>query len=190
MKIKEIGQLFGGQVINRVEAKKEDEKIDTVKALVPKAIKNGLINHNDLSEISIKTKLDQNKLTRTGDIVIKLSQPYDAAYISEKDEGILITSFCLLLRDISPNINPKYLVSLINSEVYKEQAMMATSGATVPMLTKSKIENINLNIKALNEQEKIVKISDEIRKKEEIFNEIIMLEKLKLENILRGENNE
>lgn len=190
MKIKEIGQLFGGQVINRVEAKNVDEKIGDVKILVPKAIKNGSINHNDLSEISIKTKIDENKLTKAGDIIIKLSQPYDAAYISEKDEGILITSFCLLLRNISPNINPKYLVSLINSEVYKEQAMMATSGATVPMLTKSKIENIKLNIRTLDEQEKIVKICDEIRKKEEIFSEIIMLEKLKLENILRGENNE
>lgn len=187
MKIKEFCSLIGGQVISRVEAKSENEKIDNIKILVPKAIKNGFISHVDLSEINIKTKLDESKLTKVGDIVIKLSQPYDAAYITENDEGILITSFCLLLRDIKPQINPRYLVSLINSEVYKEQAMMATSGATVPMLTKSKIGNIDFKILSPNEQEKIVAMSDKIRKKEEIFSQIIILEKLKLENILRGE---
>ena len=57
------------------------------------------------------------------------------------------------------------------------------------MLTKSKIQNIDLKLD-LKFQDEIVKMSDKINKKERIFNEIIKLEKLKLENILRGENNE
>ena len=187
MRIKDVGKLIGGQVISRVEAKTEKETIGTAKILVPKAIKNGIISHKDLSEINIKSDLDQNKLTKAGDIVIKLSQPYDAAYITENDEGILITSFCLLMREIKENINPIYLVSVINSEIYKEQAIEATSGATVPMLTKGKIEDIDLKIPDLNEQEKIVTMSDNIKQKEELFNEIIRLEKLKLENIMRGD---
>lgn len=187
MRIKDVGKLIGGQVISRVEAKTETETIGTAKILVPKAIKNGIISHKDLSEINIKSDLDQNKLTKAGDIVIKLSQPYDAAYITENDEGILITSFCLLMREIKENINPIYLVSVINSEIYKEQAIEATSGATVPMLTKGKIEDIDLKIPDLNEQEKIVTMSDNIKQKEELFNEIIRLEKLKLENIMRGD---
>lgn len=187
MKLKNIGKPIGGQVISRVEAKNETEMIGKVKVLVPKAIKNGIINHQDLSEINLKSEPDENKLTKVGDIVLKLSQPYDAAYITEKDEGILITSFCLVLREIDADINPRYLVLVINSEIYKEQAMMATSGATVPMLTKGKIENIDLKLN-LTQQEEIIKMSDKIKQKEDIFNEIIKLEKLKLENILRGED--
>lgn len=187
MKLKNIGKPIGGQVISRVEAKNETEMIGKVKILVPKAIKNGVINHQDLSEINLKSKPDENKLTKVGDIVLKLSQPYDAAYITEKDEGILITSFCLALREIDADINPRYLVLVINSEIYKEQAMMATSGATVPMLTKGKIENIELKLN-LTQQEEIIKMSDKIKRKEDIFNEIIKLEKLKFENILRGED--
>ena len=38
------------------------------------------------------------------------------------------------------------------------------------------------------QQEEIIKMSDKIQQKEDIFNEIIKLEKLKLENILRGED--
>lgn len=187
MKLKNIGKPIGGQVISRVEAKNETEMIGKVKVLVPKAIKNGIINHQDLLEINLKSEPDENKLTKVGDIVLKLSQPYDAAYITEKDEGILITSFCLVLREIDADINPRYLVLVINSEIYKEQAMMATSGATVPMLTKGKIENIDLKLN-LTQQEEIIKMSDKIKQKEDIFNEIIKLEKLKLENILRGED--
>lgn len=187
MKLKNIGKPIGGQVISRVEAKNETEMIGKVKLLVPKAIKNGVINHQDLSEINLKSEPDENKLTKVGDIVLKLSQPYDAAYITEKDEGILITSFCLVLREIDADINPRYLVLVINSEIYKEQAMMATSGATVPMLTKGKIENIDLKLN-LTQQEEIIKMSDKIKQKEDIFNEIIKLEKLKFENILRGED--
>mgnify|MGYP005807178353 CR=1 FL=1 len=187
MKIRKIGQLIGGQVISRVKAKTEEDIIGKTRILLPKAIKNGIINHEDLSEISIKTELDENKLTKAGDIVIKLSQPYDAAYITEKDEEILVTSYCLLLRERDISINPRYLVLLINSEAYKEQAMLSASGATVPMLTKGKIENIDLKLN-LERQEEIIKMNDKIKQKEEIFNEIIRLEKLKLENILRGEN--
>ena len=48
-----------------------------------------------------------------------------------------------------------------------------------------KIIDLKLN---LERQEEIIKMNDKIKQKEEIFNEIIRLEKLKLENILRGEN--
>ena len=189
MKIKEMGELMVGQVMARVEAKMEEDIIGKTRVLVPKAIKNGEINHADLSEIHIKTELDENKLTKEGDIVIKLSQPYDAAYITKEDEGILVSSFYLLLRNIDLKINPRYLVLMINSEIYKEQAMSEASGVRIPMLTKSKIQNIDLKLD-LKFQDEIVKMSDKINKKERIFNEIIKLEKLKLENILRGENNE
>lgn len=188
MKIKDIAKLVSGQVINRVEARKDSDNIcGNIKIIVPKAIKNGKINLYNLSEINLRTEIDKNKLTKVGDIVLKLSQPYDAAYVSENDEGILITSFFLLIRDLKYNINPKYLVELINSGVYKEQAIALTSGTTIPMLTKGKVEQIDFEILNHVEQERIVKISDNIKYKEEIFREIIDLEKQKLENILRGE---
>lgn len=188
MYIKEAGKLIGGQVISRVEAKPSaDEVCGRIRIMVPKAIKNGTISHADLAEIDLKTPADEKKLTRAGDIVLKLSQPYDAAYISDKDEGILITSFCVLLRGLSETINPKYFVTFVNSQIYKEQAIKMTSGASIPMLTKGKIEDIEFRLPDEAAQEKIASISESIIAKERLFEEIIELEKLKLENILRGE---
>ena len=189
MKIKEVGNLIGGQVISRVEAKPSVDKIcGSVKILIPKAIKSGVISHEDITKIDLKTQVDEKKLTKVGDIVIKLSQPYDAAYITKNDEGLLTTSFCIILRGLRSDINLRYFVAFINSQVYKEQAMQMTSGATIPMLTKGKIEQIEFGLPDKKTQDLIVSMNEEIKEKEEIFEEIIRLEKLKLENLLRGEN--
>lgn len=186
--IKTIAKSFGGQIISRVEAKRDNEAVvGKVKLLIPKAITNSIVDHSNLAEINIKTELDKKKLTKKGDIILKLSQPYDAAYITEEDENLLVTSFCLILRDFDISVNPRYLLTVINSQVYREQAMNLTSGATVPILTKGSIEKIKLDILSLAEQDKIVDFADNVLKKEQIFNEIINLEKMRLENMLRGE---
>ena len=185
--IKSLASLIGGQIISRVEAKQDDKAIGTCKLLIPKAISNGRIDHENVATIDIKVELNEQKLTKAGDIILKLSQPYDAAYITEEDENLLVTSFCLIIREIDSSIHPLYLVSLINSEIYKEQALMLTSGATVPILTKGSIEKIVFDIPSMEEQDKIITLAKDIARKEQLFTEIIMLEKMKLENILRGE---
>ena len=188
MKIKNVGELIAGQVISRIEAKDKDAiSLGTKKVLVPKAIKNGEIIHDDLVTINLKVDVDEKKCTKEGDIILKLSQPYDAAYITKQDEGIIVTSFCLVLRDLAKNIKPKYLVAFLNSSFYKNQAMRLTSGATIPMLTKGKIQQIELKELSIEEQNNIIKLNDEIKKKQNIFDEIIKLEKIKVENLLRGE---
>lgn len=187
MKIKEIGKIIGGQVIGRVEAKNpNDEILGEVEILVPKSIGRGRIEHENLATIKYKAPLDERKITQVGDLVLKLSQPYDVAWISEEDEGLLATSFCLLLKNIDKRINPAYLAVLLNSSIYKEQAVQMTSGATVPLLTKSGVENIEIDV-SLELQEAVLTTVKEIEEKEKLFSEIILLEKMKLENMLRGD---
>ena len=187
IELKKLANTLGGQITNRVEAKRDGEIIGNSKILLPKAISNGAVNHENLSAIDIRFEIDEKKLTKSGDIILKLSQPYDAAYITEKDENLLVTSFCLILRDFDNIVNPRYLLSVINSEVYKEQALSLTSGATVPILTKGSIEKMIFDIPPMAEQKKVIDAAEEITVKEKLFSEIIKLEKMKLENMLRGE---
>ncbi len=186
--IKGIGNLIGGQIINRVEAKRDDFEFGEIKILAPKAITNGVIDHSSLTSLKIKTMPDEKKLTKEGDIVLKLSQPYEAAYINKDDEGLLVTSFCIILRNIQKDeISPNFILTFINSELYKEQVLELTSGASVPLLTKGLIEKITLDVPTIIAQSIIVGKSDSIKRKEALFNEVIKLEKMKLENMLRGE---
>lgn len=182
--------FIGGQIITRVEVDEEkgESGIGKIKTIPPKSICLGKIIHEDLYDLEYKVQIDENKITREGDIVVKLSTPYDAAYVTQEDEGLLITSFCVIIRirDRS-KIDPKFLNAFINSGVYIDQIGKLVSGSRVPMLTITKIKEVSMNNLSLEHQKEIGRYYENICRKEEIMKQIIVLEKEKIDSILVGE---
>ncbi|MBE5949447.1 MAG: hypothetical protein E7261_10530 [Lachnospiraceae bacterium] len=190
IKLSEVKGLafIGGQITSRIEAneKKNEVVVGKVQVIPPKAIKSGKILHNELYELEYKTEFDEKKLTKAGDIVVKLSSPYDAAYITEADEGLLITSFCIIIRNTSKMLLSEYLAAFLNSGVYLDQVMDMVSGATVPMLTMGKIKDVVINNMEVEEQKQVAEYFHNISLKEEVMAQIIALEKEKLNSVLGG----
>ncbi|MEE5990983.1 MAG: restriction endonuclease subunit S [Lachnospiraceae bacterium] len=178
--------FIGGQITSRIEAdeKKSDPVIGSVQVVPPKAIKNGRIAHEELYDIDYKSEFDEKKLTKAGDIVLKLSSPYDAAYITEDDEGLLITSFCIIIRGKGKEMDPQYLTAFFNSNVYKNQVMNMVSGARVPMLTMGKIKDVKIKIFSSEEQQEVAEFYKNMTEKEATMARIIELEKEKLDSVL------
>lgn len=178
--------FIGGQITSRIEAdeKKSDPVIGTVQVVPPKAIKSGRIAHEELYDIDYKSEFDEKKLTKAGDIVLKLSSPYDAAYITEDDEGLLITSFCIIIRVKGKEMDPQYLTAFFNSNVYKNQVMNMVSGARVPMLTMGKIKDVKIKIFSSEEQQEVAEFYKNMTEKEATMARIIELEKEKLDSVL------
>lgn len=190
MKLSDIKGLtfIGGQITSRIEAdqKKEEIVIGKVKVIPPKAIKGGKIQHSELYDIEYKTTFDEKKLTKAGDIVVKLSSPYDAAFITEADEGLLITSFCIIIRNTGKNLLSEYLGAFCNSGIYLKQVMSMVSGASVPMLTIGKVKETEIRMLPLEEQKQVAKYYQNLCEKEMVMAQIIELEKEKLDAILGG----
>jgi len=180
--------FIGGQITSRIEAdeKRNERAIGTVKVIPPKAIKAGKIEHEELYDVDYKTEFDDKKLTKAGDIVVKLSSPYDAAYISEEDEGLLITSFCIIIRNTGKNVLSEYLATFCNSDIYLKQVMRMVSGAKVPMLTIGKVKEAEIKLLTLEEQEQVAQYYKNLCEKEQIMEQIISLEKEKLNTVLGG----
>ena len=180
--------FIGGQITSRIEAdqKRNERAIGTVKVIPPKAIKAGKIEHVELYDVDYKTEFDDKKLTKAGDIVVKLSSPYDAAYISEEDEGLLITSFCIIIRNTGKNVLSEYLATFCNSDIYLKQVMRMVSGAKVPMLTIGKVKEAEIKLLTLEEQEQVAQYYKNLCEKEQIMEQIISLEKEKLNTVLGG----
>jgi restriction endonuclease S subunit len=189
-KLSDIKKLtfIGGQIISRIEAdaKKNEIVIGKVQVILPKSIKGGKIEHNELYVLKYKTELDEKKLTKEGDIVVKLSSPYDAAYITKEDEGLLITSFCIIIRNTGENIYDKYFATFLNSQVYLNQVKSMVSGAQVPMLTIGKVKEVFIKMLPLEEQKQIAEYYENICEKEIVMAQIIELEKEKLNAVLGG----
>lgn len=180
--------FIGGQITSRIEAdeKKNERGIGKIKVIPPKAIKAGRIEQEELYEVEYKTEFDDKKLTREGDIVVKLSSPYDAAYVTKDDEGLLITSFCIIIRNTGKDVSSEFIAAFCNSGVYMRQVMNMVSGAKVPMLTIGKVREAKTNYLPMEEQKQIAQFYKNLCEKEVVMERIISLEKERLDTVLGG----
>lgn len=183
-----IAELIGGQIMTRISfnAQKDDESaiVERRKILIPKAISNGKVNHKELPEEALMVKADSKKLTKTGDIVIKLSTPYDAALITEDDEGLLIPSFCAILTNIK-EVDTKYLLAFLNSVCFKDEIKKSVAGLVMTIVSVGKIREIVIPQATIEEQKRIGNEYWKVLERMELLNRICELEEKKLELTFR-----
>lgn len=156
MKLDSLCDVISGQITSRLKGKEDDSdtrKIE-MKVLIPKAIKDGRVDHEALVIETFSKKPSENNITKEGDIVFKLSSPYGAAYIDKEDEGLLIPSFCCRMTNIR-EIDPLFLVMYLNSESAKYQYVTACGGAVIPILKISSVRNLDIIDVSREEQKDI-----------------------------------
>lgn len=157
-KLSECGiKIIGGQIMSRVTANTEkgDDIIETRKVLVPKCIhSDGSISAEEMPEENLRTPADPKKLTQDGDIVIKLSTPYDAGLVTTETEGAIVPSFCAILKP-GHSIDSNYLLAFLNSSTCKDQLRIQVSGSVITVLSVGKIGSVNIPIPPKNEQHAI-----------------------------------
>ena len=144
--ISDCASITVGQIMTRVSAGNDDASTE-INVLIPKAISNGRILREELGTAEIKGEMPKDKLTCEGDIVIKLSTPYDAAYVSEEDAGYAIPSFCAAIRfkDKSYGEAEKnYLSAVLNSDYIRNQLSSKVAGTVRPMIRPRDIMNLEM----------------------------------------------
>ena len=174
--------IIGGQITSRIEAKLDSNKIGEIKVLTPKAIQNGSCNHKDLGLLNISQEADSKKVTKLGDIVIKLSTPYDACIIKEEDEGLLVPSFCAIINNVPDYISKDYLLAFLNSKVYQNQIKNLLIGQNLPILSIGQIKKVELPLPSIDIQEDIGKTYKGTLDKIKLLEKIISLESEYLES--------
>ena len=201
MKIVKLGDvidIYSGQIMSRVKADKPESAGDNVtttniKVIVPKAItSDGLISVDEIVEekiivtdINIKDKttgeveyvlpVDNKRITALGDIVIKLSTPFDSATITEETVGCLIPSFCAIIRN-KDIVDLDYLQAFLNSKLCKEQLKAKVVGAVMTILSIGKIKEIDIPIPVMEQQIEIGKRYKETQLKIATLKKIVELE--------------
>ena len=192
MKLESIATLSVGQILTRV-ATDENSEIQ-YKVLQPKAIGNNVIKDEDLTDIRFAKDVEREKFTREGDIVMKLSTPYDAVVIDENHVDLVIPSFCAVIRT-EEGINPYYICALINSSYIKDQIKARIAGTVRPMMKISDLRTVNIP-KVSND--KMNAIGEEYQlslKKLDLLTKIINSEKEIMDNkllatVLEDESND
>ena len=196
MKLKEVAKITVGQIMPRVSAenKNEEEIIGTVNVLAPKAISDGIIVKENLGELQICKKIDEEKFTKEGDVVVKLSTPYDATYVTKENEGLAVPSFCAIIRVKGDKLDAKYLSAFFNTEYVREILKSKVMGSIRPMVKVSDLRNLDIPYVS---EEDMADIGQDILsgKKKSILSDMIetetkIMENIVLKSIKKGMENE
>ena len=198
MRLEEIASVTVGQIMTRVTADRDlgDSVVDTVKVLVPKAISSGVIVKEDLGNAEITKVIDEEKFTQAGDVVIKLSTQYDAAYVTEEYVGIAIPSFCAAIRITDENkMDATYLSAFLNSSYVREQLTAKVVGSARPMIKVTDIRALEIPKLSVEDRRYIGKAfilsgQKKATLQEMIDNESRFMENIVLASIKEGIGNE
>lgn len=161
MRLSDAAELTAGVITGRVLEDKKSSAINPdnrIQVLVPRAIHDGRI---DKSLLAGEYKKDDGReipskfLTEKGDIIIKLSSPYDSCLIGEEDEGLLIPSFCLKIKVTDPTVDRYFLLAFLNSKKCTDDLRSRCYGSVMAIVKKSDLEKVELPVFTTQEQEEI-----------------------------------
>ena len=182
-KLKELNiEIVGGQIVQRVIADVErgEAVLDPQrKTIVAKTVSEGLIDEEGVVVNDYKTTFDDKKLTHEGDIVVKLSAPYNAVIIDKEHEGMLVSSFCSIIRNVN-EIDKRYLVAFLNSDVAQTQLKNSVVGTVMSILSNGKLGDLLIPVPAREKQEEIGSYFEKTVKNRILLAKIIKLEEQKL----------
>ena len=173
-------EIISGQIMSRIALKgAEGEAAEKRRVIIPKCIlPDGSIEGKDLPEEELKAEADPKYLTEAGNIVMKLSTPYDAARVEESEAGCVVPSFCVIVRS-SGELDPDYLLAFLNSTSCKGQLKNMVAGSVMAMLSIGKIRNAVVPVPSAERQKEIGKAFLKNRERIRIVKEIVRLETLK-----------
>lgn len=172
--------------MTRLIAKEEagDSVVEERKIIVPKCIlSDGTIDVKELPVEKLKAPADQKKITIAGDIVIKLSTPYDSAIVTEEAAGCLVPSFCAIIR--CNEINKNYLQAFLSTAGCKNQLKNQVAGAVMTILSVGKLGNVDVPDADKLTQEKIGRGYIQTQEKISALKRIVELEEKRNDIIFR-----
>lgn len=183
MKLENISNVIAGQIMTRVTD--ENGKGEKVKVLVPKAIADGVILKEELGQAVLIKDVDEEKYTKEGDVIIKLSTPYDAAYVTADDTGLVIPSFCATIRINDASLmDAKYLSAFLNTSYVREQLISKVLGSARPMIKINDIRALELPNVSMRDMKDIGEAHMLSGRKKAILQEMIETESKLMENIV------
>ncbi len=199
--IQELGtlsaQIACGTVVKRIQVdniEENKENVSKVKVLQPKAL-SGEIDEDALDEIYIyKEQLEKGRihLTKEGDIIVKLTTPYNVAYITKEFSGLVVSSHCAIINNLPPEkINVKYLAYVLSSPYGKDHLNSMTSGTATAMLKVKDLICFPVPMVSLDEQEKLGELYMAFNRKKSLLRKMIenenMAQQVLIMNVIQRE---
>lgn len=181
MKLKDIADcIITGVLTRRVvyDGEDNDSSLKEGKILVPKAIDDGLIDHSLLQRVKLDKEVKDKFYTKKGDVIMKLSTPYDSCFIDrEEDEGLIVPSFSLIIRGLKSDYDPYFIMAFLSSKYAWNQIERLRSGRSITILSNESVAELDIPEFKKLERERISERYKNYLEFKRMSSEIIELEK-------------
>lgn len=144
MKIKDIAQVTSGLVVARKKAIIEKDVVKGYKQLNLRSInKKGYIDKVELERLAAKEEIDLSYMTKQDDIIVRLTDPFTAVYISKENERLVVTSnFCIIR--CTEKYNSKFLSFYLNSENAKKELLNNLQGSIIKNISMTSVAELTI----------------------------------------------
>ena len=147
MKLKDVAEeIITGVLTRRIVYDGDaDSSLQEGKILVPKSINEGLIDHTLLQTSWLGKLVKEKFYTRKGDVIMKLSTPYDSCVIEKKeDEGLIVPSFSVIIRGIRAPYDPYFIMAFLSSKRAWSQIERSRSGRALSIISNESVSELEL----------------------------------------------
>ena len=191
MKLSDFATLQSGLVLNRKEARSEEETAKYYKRINMRSLNEyGELDRNDLDIFPSVEILDSAVLTQPNDIIVKLFTPIYPTLISEEDKGFIIPSQLVVIRVFDDQVLPEYLRYYLSAPEVSELMLSIEGWRSQRTIKVSTFADLEIPIPSIEKQKLIAKISAINSQRERLYKELIEEEKklttLKLQKHIGG----
>lgn len=121
----------------------------TQKALTPDGIDDGEIARETLGNVRDAC------VTAPGDVIVKLTTPYDCAYVDDAHAGLLVISAAAILRPRTGAVNMRWIAAVLSMPQLKVELRLASIGSSIQMLKKAGLSDLAIPVPSVEEQERV-----------------------------------
>lgn len=157
MELGEVYEVRSGLVLSRKQAKGRTPYQYHILTL--RAIQD--YGYIDLEKVEIgymTERLSAEYITRSGDLVIRLTYPYTAVLIDDSTKGIVVSSNFLILRAKYDFLLPEYLYWFLNTETLRQKIYEQSTSNMLGAVKKQTFVKLELTLIPISEQKKIGEI--------------------------------
>ena len=158
MKLGEISDVRSGLVLSRKKAGGKSEYV--YYALNLRSIDaSGYIDTGQLDLFNSKEELNEEYLTRKGDVIVRMSTPYTAVIIDESTENLVISSNFVLIRQNGRKLLPEYLYWLLNTAKVKHRIYESATSNMLGSVNAKYISDFEVEPISLAQQRQIAELN-------------------------------
>lgn len=176
MKLDKLSEYIAtGLVLARKKYSSQDTKKYTYKVFTLKSFNEyGYIDKEHLDDFESGQIIDSKFITQKNDIVIRLSYPNTAIYITEDLEGIVIPSLFVCIR-LKANccLLPQFVQIYLNSERGRKNYKPDIIGGLTYVLKATSLKQIQIPFYTIEKQRQAVYLNDLILREKLLLNNLI-----------------